>query len=142
MPGLLDIAKSTIIIPVNGTDIPVYGVSAKGIAYLIQRFPEIRAMFANKAAALTTTNLFELVPDAIASIIAAGCGSPGDKKTEEVAARLAAEAQIELLEAIIALTMPKGLGPFVAKLEKLMSGLNVESMNTPDMQSLAGLKGS
>jgi hypothetical protein len=57
--------------------------------------------------------------DAVAAIIAAGCGYPGDEKAEAVAGRLSIDAQADLLAAILRLTLPAGLGPFVEKLTVL-----------------------
>ena len=135
MPGLLDIAQSTKKVAIAGGEVPVYGVSAKGIAYLFERFPVIRELLTGKSADLSPATLTKLVPDAIAAIIAAGTGSPGDAATEEVAERLPAADQVALLEEILKLTMPQGAGPFVEKLMGLAGLMGVESINIPDMKS-------
>jgi hypothetical protein len=57
--------------------------------------------------------------DAVAAIIAAGCGYPGDEQAEAVAGKLAIDAQADLIAAIVHLTLPAGLGPFVEKLTAL-----------------------
>ena len=68
--------------------------------------------------------------DAVAAIIAAGCGYPADDKAESVAARLSLDAQADLLAVILRLTLPKGVGPFVEKLTAL-GGI----LHTDDAQS-------
>lgn len=135
MVGLLDIAPITRRVSVNGQDIEVRGLSAKGIAYLIGRFPEVRALFDGRAQVdFTPERLLELVPDAIAAIIASSAGEIGNKDAEAVAEGLPAQTQLELLSAIIDLTLPQGAGPFVASLEKLMGGL-ADSGKAPRMKS-------
>ena len=63
--------------------------------------------------------------DAVAAIIAAGCGYPGDEKAEVVAGQLSLDAQADLLASILRLTLPKGIGPFVEKLTALGGILDV-----------------
>jgi hypothetical protein len=117
MAGLLDIAPVTDTVPVNGTDVAVGGVSAKGIVTLFLRFPELRKVVTGME--VSRERWFEIGADAIAAIIAAGCGAPGDPEHEAVAASLPAESQIDLIQAILRVTMPGGLGPFMEKLTAL-----------------------
>jgi hypothetical protein len=63
--------------------------------------------------------LLSLGGDVVAAIIAAGTGAPGDEAAEWAADRLSVDEQADLLVAIIELTMPRGLGPFVEKLSRL-----------------------
>ena len=44
--------------------------------------------------------LMEMGGDAVAAIIAAGCGYPGDEKAEAVASKLGIDAQADLLGAM------------------------------------------
>jgi hypothetical protein len=113
MPGLLDIAPSSRTVKIGDVDVGVHGVSAKGIAVLLERFPQVREMFVGRSQELTPDSIVTLIPDAIAAIIAAGTGSPGDPQAEAAAERLPVGVQADLLEAIIAVTMPKGVGPFL-----------------------------
>jgi hypothetical protein len=127
MPGLLDIAVQTA--EVQG--VTVYGGSARGIAYLFGRFPEIRMLMSEMQ--VSVDRIIGMAPEAVAAIIAVGCGYvPGghdaDGKpitaemqiaAEEKAASLPVGVQVEFLEPILRITMPGGVGPFVASLEKL-----------------------
>lgn len=131
MPGLRDIAPSHKSVTVNGTAVPVLGVSAEGVATLIDRFPEFRALLTGRTGEFTADNLRKLVPDAIAAIIAAGTGSPGDADVEAVAATLPLHLQVEFMEAIVEQTMPNGVGPFVALFERLAGGLGVGATSIP-----------
>ena len=71
--------------------------------------------------------------DAVAAIIAAGCGYPGDETAESVAGKLSLDAQADLLSALLRLTLLKGVGHFVEKLTALGSILDVDGApsNTP-----------
>jgi hypothetical protein len=44
---------------------------------------------------------------------AVACGYPGDETAETVAGKLSLDAQADLLAAVLRLTLPKGVGPFV-----------------------------
>jgi hypothetical protein len=129
MPGLSDIALSSRTVTVGTVAVPVYGVSAQGISVLIERFPEVRDLFNGKDVDVSADSLFTLVPTAIAAIIAAGIGAPGDKDQEAIAATLSLEAQMDFLEAIIELTMPKGIGPFVDRLRSMLEGAGLNAGN-------------
>lgn len=113
----------------------VTGVSATGIAVLLDRFPEVRALLTGKAVDLSPEDIMSKVPMAIDAILAAGTGNPGDPAAEAVASKLPAGDQLALMQKIIKVTMPKGVGPFVDALTAIMGGLGVESLNIPDMKS-------
>ena len=124
MVGLVDIAPAVESVPVGDQEIAVYGVSVHGIADLLRRFRELRELFAGRVD--KPEHLIDLGPDIVVAIIAAGTGAPGDKPAEDVARRLGVEVQMAFLEAILRLTMPGGLGPFVERLERLGVLVGVE----------------
>jgi len=117
MVGLIDIAPRFETIEVAGTPVSVHGISAKGVAHLLGRYPELRKLMTGQE--VETGALMSMGGDAIAAIIAAGCGYPGDEQAEAVAGKLSIDAQADLLAAIVRLTLPAGLGPFVEKLTAL-----------------------
>jgi hypothetical protein len=120
MVGLLDIAPLTETVTVRDQSIEVTGVSAKGVAQLLLRFPELRALISGREVGLE--QLLALGGDIVAAVIAAGCGQAGDARAEAAAGYLGLDDQAELLAAIMKLTMPQGIGPFVDKLSRM--GLN------------------
>lgn len=124
MPGLLDHMPATF--DVAGIQGP--GISAAGIGYLLLMFPELRMLMSGVELKLNVDQIIMMAPNAIAAIIANGCGyTPGVteeskeqyQKAEAKAASLNAGAQVDVIDAILKITMPGGAGPFVEKLEKM-----------------------
>ena len=120
MVGLIDIAPLKKTVTIRDVAVDVSGVSARGIAQLLARFPELRALVTGREVAIE--NLLSLGGDVVAAIIAAGTGVPGDTAAEQAADKLSVDEQADLLVAILELTMPRGLGPFVEKLSRLGLG--------------------
>lgn len=117
--SLLDIGPLSKQVDVGGKVLEVYGISVKGIAILFQRFPEARGWFTGVGGNVKVQELVKEAPDAIAAVIAAGCGFPGNKEAEEVAAKLPIEAQLDVLQAIAGLTFKNGFGPFAERIADL-----------------------
>ena len=120
MVGLIDIAPLTAEVVIRGSSIAVTGVNAKGVAMLLARFPELRALVTGREVALEA--MFALGGEVVAAVIAAGTGAPGDVQAEKAADNLTLEEQADLLAAIFRLTMPNGVGPFVDRLTALGIG--------------------
>ena len=123
MVGLVDIAPAVERVTVRGQEVEVFGVSAAGIAMLLGRFPDLRRMFAGRDVGMD--DLLAMGGDLVAAIIAAGTGDPGDPVAEEAAGRLGIDEQTDLLAAILRVTLPKGVGPFMEKLLALGGSLDV-----------------
>jgi hypothetical protein len=126
--SLMDIAPLQRTVPVQGVEVAVSGISALAIAQMMGRFPEVRNLLGGKSADITAERLFEAVPEAVAVIIAAGCGRADDEALQAKAASLPLEVQFELVTVILELTVPSGVGPFVQKLRGLMGGLGITSL--------------
>src|SRR3954452_9356317 len=124
MVGLIDIAPATETVQAQGKPVTVHGVSAKGLAHLLARFPELRRLMTGQE--VQTDQLLAMGGDPVSEIIAAGCGSPGDNAAEAIAGNLSLDIQADLLAAILRLTLPRGVGPFVEKLTALGTILNAD----------------
>ena len=117
MASIMELTNVPRNVSIQGKDISVIGISSEGVAVLLARFPDIgKAM---SGIAVDKDAFGKIVPDAIAAVIAAGCGKPGDTKAEKIAAGLGLGEQMDLLDEILRLTFPRGIGPFVAKAEAL-----------------------
>lgn len=129
MPGLLDLNPVAETVTVRGGEVAVSGVSAHGLALLLKRFPQAGGLVSEGAVSVDA--LLGLGGEVVAAIIAAGCGDPGNKEAERVASALALADQVALLDPILRLTLPDGLGPFVAKLVSLAGALKLNGGEDP-----------
>lgn len=124
MVGLVDITPKSEVVMVDDTPVAVSGISARGVAYLLSKFPDLRKLMSGQPVGDDIADaVMRVAPDAIAAIIAAGVGKPGDSEQEAAADRLPLEPQADLLAAILRLTLPRGLGPLVEKLAALMGSV-------------------
>jgi hypothetical protein len=136
MATLFDIAPATESVTISGHAIPVYGVSASTILMILGRFPEIVDAYRDGE-----TDILKMLlrhgGNALAALIAAACGYPGEAKAEHQAAMLPADAQLEIAAAAIRLTMPEGATPFLRRLEGIFAtfGLTASAV-TPSETSL------
>src|SRR5262245_24817271 len=123
MADLLDIAPSTgvDVVRIDGKRIIVRGLHVDGIAAIVARFPELGLLLGGGGASIGP-RLIERFGGAIGPIIAAGCGHLGDEKYEQHAALLLVEHQLKLLNAIVGLTFPNGIGPVVEAMMTLNIG--------------------
>ena len=128
MVGLPDIAPGaeTVVLGPPGAEheIEVTGVSAAGIAVLLRRFPELRRLMTGQG--VDVDRLIDMGPEVMAAIIAAGVGAPGDEAQEVRAHRLPISAQADLLAAILRVTLPGGMRPFVAKMQAIGDSVGIE----------------
>lgn len=139
MPNLLDIAPLESSVDVRGKKLPCFGLGAKAIVNLVTRFPVLKEMLFPAGALQLPSELSDplalihAAPDAIAAILAAGTGYPGDEKHEEAASNLAIEEQVDLLTEILKLTLPNGLVPFMDKLTLLFGGVSGSPLVPPSV---------
>lgn len=122
MVGLLDIAPPSEKVKIGSNEVEVVGLSGLAIANLLNRFPDIVKLI--DEGALSVDTAIGMGGEIVSAVIAAGCGYPGDKQAEEVAAKYPLNYQVDFLEAIKRATFPNGLGPFLAKFAKLAEGLD------------------
>lgn len=133
MASLLDIAKVARKVDVGGVELEVYGISLQSFASLMVRFPELGKLMSGYK--LEQAELMKMAPEAVGAIIAAGCGELGNPEAEKAAANLGLGPQTDVIAEVLRLTFPKGVGPFVEKLEGLgvlmQQGLPGLDKNTP-----------
>jgi len=125
MTSLADLAGVGQDVTVRGQKVTVTGVSARGLALLFKRFPEL--VGAVTGAGLSLASLTELGPDVLAAVIAAGTGAPGDPQAEAVADRLGMSDQLSLIEAILSETFAGDPEDFMKRLENLAGAVGVQT---------------
>jgi hypothetical protein len=119
---LLDIALATETV----AGLTVTGVSLRGVAKLMRRFDVLADLFAGGV--VESARIIDKAPDAIAAVLAAAIGRPGDEAAEKKLDDLPLGTQAELLDAAIRLTFPGGIGPFKDRLVQLASSLTVAQL--------------
>jgi hypothetical protein len=122
--GLLELAAAGRDVIVRGKPVTVTGISARGLAGLLRRFPELLELLDGKG--LNMEALATLGPDVLAAIVAAGTGSAGDKRAEEIADSLGLSDQLALIEAIAVETFAGDPQGFLKRLESLAAGAGVQ----------------
>lgn len=128
--SLKDIASISETVIIRGENIIVKGITNEGISVIWRRFPVVTELLSGTA---TVETISAKAPEAIAAIIAAGCGYPGDEEAEKIAAALTVDESAALLSSILAMTWPRGFGPFVESLTRL--GLLVQQPALPSGKS-------
>lgn len=142
MTSLLDIAPSVHTVKVQGTDIPVPGISIAGLAFLLGQYPELRKMISGKAVEFSADQIFDLAPNVVQAVIAVGLGYPGDKDQEAAAGRLPMGDQMALIEGVLKATFRDGIGPFVDRLTALADLVGDDSASGIRERASKSLKAS
>lgn len=143
--GLIDIGPLTEdVVLGKGKSVAVGGLSAEDIFYLLNNFSEVRALLEKKVHTLTAKQLMNSTPKTIATIIACGTGERDDKKAVGLALKLPAAAQLKLINKILELTFPDGVGPFVEEMWRLQRAFmaRVDSSSTQSPSPLGSSKPS
>ena len=125
MTSLLDIADASTVVKVRGVDVTVYGVAMQDVAALMRRYPEIYGLFSGDDKGGKAADL--LSGPAIPAVIAAGLRNKDSEEVEAKIRGLYMEEQIDLLKAILKMTMPSGVVPFMEKLTELGKLLSADT---------------
>jgi hypothetical protein len=137
---VLSIAPETDTVTIGKGQIEVHGISNRVAVQILRRFPVLLSLLGEQGANMT--QLLEAVPDAGTAIMAAGVRKYGDAKAEETLDALPMVHQFDLIEAILRLTMPGGVGPFVERLTRLMNPTSAASREVSEEQTAGELKSS
>jgi len=124
MVGILDLLPKVEGVQIDDKQtLEVKGLSAKGIAYLLTRFPFLLKAISGEGIDLNA--IFAEGPDSVGPIIAASCGyvprehddgwNAKCKEAEESASALDITTQMACLEAMARVTFKGGLRPFVER---------------------------
>lgn len=137
MASLLDIAPASATVNIRGTAVAVPGLGAAGIASLMRRFPSIKDLLTGKGLNLDMEGLLGTGPEAVAAMIAAGCGMPGNEKAEEAAGALALGDQIEVLSKVLEVTLPDGPKNIEARLVEMLRRVGLSPTPSPQPSSIS-----
>jgi hypothetical protein len=135
---VLSIAPEAETVTIGKSKIEVRGISNRVAVQILRRFPILLSLLGDGAG---YPELLDAVPDAGNAIMAAGVGKYGDATTEAMFDALPMGHQFNLIEAILRLTMPGGVGPFVERLTRVMSPTSAPSQDLSD-QGAGALRSS
>jgi len=125
MAGLIDIVPQKETVVVLGVEVTVTGVSMGSAGLIVGRFPELAEMLAQQQ--FTAAAILGHGPDLVGAIIAAGTGFAGNADAEQIARSLSADDQLRILEPLLRITMPRGLGPFVEALVAVVVAMGIKN---------------
>lgn len=115
MAGLADLTVATETVHIQGEDFDVHGLNMGSIGKLLQRFPEFGKLAANGK--LDPVSLMSLGPEFFCAFLAAGLDRNWTVEVEQVIALLSIDEQMQIFSAVLKLSMPRGIGPFVKTVE-------------------------
>lgn len=121
MVGFMDVAPLGELVPVGGQKVLFHGITLEHLAFLFGLFPELEALVKGETESFSVEMIFKTAPRAVAFIIACGTGSPMDEieKVAAHAARFPMETQYDIIAAIVRMTMPGGVGPFMERVNSV-----------------------
>jgi hypothetical protein len=125
MASLLNIALTKKPVTIDGQVFEIHALSARAIANLAARFQSILQLLSGGQ--VDVGSIINQGGDVVGAIIAAGLGKAGDEAHEQAAADLPIDMQVDFLAGIIAVTLPGGVDPFIAKLKALGGGISLEA---------------
>ena len=126
MPSLMELAPLRETVDIRGIKIDVFGISAKNIAQILFRFPEIRKMLIRiDPGSDVIGQLISRVPELLGLLVACGCGAdldnPASDKIIAQADLLTLGEQWAIIEKVIPLTFPQGVNRFMAGVQGLLA---------------------
>jgi hypothetical protein len=122
MASLLDIGPLTASVTVRGQDLTVHGIGADTLVQLLNDYPELRKYMAGLGGDVTNQQdlMTKMGPDIVCVIILTGAGfKTSDEKALAIVKSLTIGEQMQLLEAILMMTFPKGFPAFVESLSRI-----------------------
>lgn len=123
MVGIVDVARTFVIVKIGEQTVECYGISVKKVAELLVRFPELKMIVVGLGSELTVEAVLTFAPNAVATIIAMGTLDESEAGVE-AASNFPMEVQFNLLEGIQKATMPGGAIPFMERLRAMNNTLD------------------
>jgi len=117
MVSLADLVPQSEAVTVRGTELSVSAVTAFGLAALIRDFPDVAKILDGKVA--SPMAFLNEMPQVAVALMAHGLGVADRPQEVAAIARLGAGDQAAILAAVLRLTSPEGIGPFVSLIEAL-----------------------
>ena len=132
MVSLTDIGKLTNrTIAIGGVDFPLHPISARSLVNLLDRFPVLKNVLAERKIPITADDFLKMGVEICAAIVVVGVGKGGLppeelKKEEEAASEIGLGELGECIMKIIDVTFPKGFGPFLEFMERMQGDASAD----------------
>lgn len=142
MVSILDIAPVGENVTIGGKEWPVHGLSITDLRDMMVAFPDAGALLGEGVNAGT---LLARAPDLVAAAICLSLGFKGTKEERESVSRWPAGEQVKVLNVIIKLSAPDGVGPFVELVQSLVAGaegVDVEGLKASATNSARRSRGA
>lgn len=130
MAGLADLVVRTETVEIQGETLEVHPLNFDTIGKLLQRFPEFGKLAAGGK--LDAASLFSLGPEFIGAFLASGLQRNWSPQVEEIVRELSIDEQIQIFAAILKISMPRGIGPFVKTVEAAATVLGLTNPAASD----------
>lgn len=117
MPSFVDVVALKEAIEIRGVEIEVQGLGIDAIGEMMVPEELQRAIVGAKFSLIA---LLQVAPVSIRRLLCAAIGKKGDAREEEAVANLNAEDQIALIEALIRVSFPGGVSPFVDRVGAIL----------------------
>lgn len=121
MADIFDLLPATDTVTVGDTETIVRSIQLGHALQIVSRFPALRQFLDGTKKEASFAEI--LSTGSVPAILAAGCGRFGDENAEAHFAALDADTQAQFLGAVLRLTMPRGVAPFLISIRTCAEGL-------------------
>ena len=123
MANLLDIAPSKRTIKTSFGDLDVPGINLTDLAYILKKHPELLELIKTGEMTFDASSILDLGLGVSSSFLAAGLGHAGNEAVEERCRKFKIEDALDIGEAIIDESFPKGVQSFLERVTSLALGM-------------------
>ena len=127
MTSLLDIAPSKRTVSVSFGELDVPGISILAMVTILKKHPQLLELLQKGEMDIDLNVILDLGADVAASFLAAGLGYPGDDEAEARCKNFKPEDALDIGQAILEETFPKGAKSFLEKITKAMSSISMQA---------------
>src|SRR3990172_3753025 len=127
MVGLLDIAPSNKVVEASFGNVDVPGLTLNALVSIVKRHPQLIELFQGKNMELGMDEILDLGLDVAASFLAAGLGYAGNEEAEKRCKEFKPEDALDIGQAILDESFPKGSKSFFDKVSKAMEKINLKT---------------
>jgi hypothetical protein len=118
--SLVDIVPQKRTVQLAAGELELRGLGLRQIAHLFLQFPSLQNWFTEGAPAVDPVELINLLPDAVATVIAEAADQPNALEVLASGGVITPDEAYECISVIFDLTFPRGVVPLLQKLTALV----------------------